>query len=141
MQKSTLNSVLAGDRMLRLMEASSQGKQYYSVDDLMTDLRGGIFSELKTNAPIDIYRRNLQKLYVTKLSELLTPGTVSVGSSSRSRTRQLDLNDTDLPSITRGQLMSLKGALKAAAAKSTDKLSKLHLLDLAFRIEQALDPK
>lgn len=141
MQKSTLNSVLAGDRMLRLMEASSQGKQYYSVDDLMTDLRGGIFSELKTNAPIDIYRRNLQKLYVTKLSELLTPGTVSVGSSSRSRTRQLDLNDTDLPSITRGQLMSLKVALKAAAAKSTDKLSKLHLLDLAFRIEQALDPK
>jgi hypothetical protein len=29
------------------MEASSQGKQYYSVDDLMTDLRNGIFSELK----------------------------------------------------------------------------------------------
>ncbi|NRT11989.1 zinc-dependent metalloprotease [Flavobacterium sp. 14A] len=141
MQKSTLNSVLAGDRMLRLMEASSQGKQYYSVDDLMTDLRDGIFSELKTNAPIDMYRRNLQKLYVSKLSEMLTPGTVSVGSSSRSKTRQLDLNDTDLPSITRGQLMSLKVALKAAAAKSTDKLSKLHLLDLAFRIEQALDPK
>jgi hypothetical protein len=24
--------------MVRLMEASSQGKEYYSVDDLMTDL-------------------------------------------------------------------------------------------------------
>jgi hypothetical protein len=35
MQKSTLNSVLAGDRMVRLMEASSAGKQYYSVDDLI----------------------------------------------------------------------------------------------------------
>jgi hypothetical protein len=46
MQKSTLNSVLAGDRMVRLMEASSQGKEYYSVE-LMTDLRNGIFSELK----------------------------------------------------------------------------------------------
>jgi hypothetical protein len=46
MQKSTLNSVLAGDRMVRLMEASSQGKEYYSVDEL-TDLRNGIFSELK----------------------------------------------------------------------------------------------
>jgi hypothetical protein len=33
MQKSTLNSVLAGDRMVRLMEASSQGKEYYSVDN------------------------------------------------------------------------------------------------------------
>ena len=146
MQKSTLNSVLAGDRMVRLMEASSQGKQYYSVDDLMTDLRNGIFSELKTNAPIDIYRRNMQKLYVSKLSEMLTPGNTSVrsnpvGSSSRPVTRQLNLNETDLPSITRGQLISLKSALKASAAKSTDKLSRLHLLDLAFRIEQALDPK
>ncbi|MDG2431751.1 zinc-dependent metalloprotease, partial [Flavobacterium sp.] len=145
-QKSTLNSVLAGDRMVRLMEASSQGKQYYSVDDLMTDLRNGIFTELKTNAPIDIYRRNLQKLYVGKLCDLLTPGNTSVrsnpvGSSSRPRTRQLDLNETDLPSITRGQLISLKSALKVAAAQSTDKLSKLHLQDLAFRIEKALDPK
>jgi hypothetical protein len=32
--------------MVRLMEASSQGKEY-SVDELMTDLRNGIFSELK----------------------------------------------------------------------------------------------
>jgi hypothetical protein len=50
--------------MVRLMEASSQGKEYYSVDELMTDLRNGIFSELKTNAPIDIYRRNMQKNYM-----------------------------------------------------------------------------
>ena len=146
MQKSTLNSVLAGDRMVRLMEASSQGKEFYSVDDLMTDLRNGIFSELKTNAPIDIYRRNMQKLYVGKLIDLLTPGNTSVrsipvGASSRPRTRQLDLDETDLPSITRGQLISLKSALKASALKTTDKLSKLHLQDLAFRIEKALDPK
>jgi hypothetical protein len=40
--------------MVRLMEASSLGKEYHSVDDMMTDLRNGIFSELKTNATIDI---------------------------------------------------------------------------------------
>jgi hypothetical protein len=43
----------------------------------MTDLRNGIFSELKTNAPIDIYRRNMQKLYVSKLCDLLAPVYIS----------------------------------------------------------------
>jgi hypothetical protein len=51
------------------------------------------------------------------------------------------LNQTDLPSIARGQLVGLKASVKAAAARSTDRLSKLHLLDLAARIENALDPK
>jgi hypothetical protein len=40
--QSTLNSVLAETEWF-FMEASSQGKQYYSVDDLMTDLSNGIF--------------------------------------------------------------------------------------------------
>jgi hypothetical protein len=146
MQKSTLSSLLAGDRMVRLMEASSLGKEYYSVDDMMTDLRNGIFSELKTNAAIDIYRRNMQKLYVNKLIDLLTPGnttvrSVPVGVAYGSKSRTVNLNETDLPSITRGQLINLKNSLKASAVVSKDKLSRLHLQDLAFRIEKALDPK
>jgi hypothetical protein len=50
----------------------------------MTDLKG-IFSELNGNSPIDMYRRNVQKLYVDKLIELLKPGTTvvrSVGATS-----------------------------------------------------------
>jgi hypothetical protein len=68
MQDATLNSLLAGDRMVRLMETSSVSKDNYSVDELMTDLNKGIFSELKENkSSIDIYRRNIQKLYVDKI--------------------------------------------------------------------------
>ncbi|MFT4973953.1 MAG: hypothetical protein ACI9JY_003166, partial [Saprospiraceae bacterium] len=62
MQDATLNSLLAGDRMVRLMETSSVSKDNYSVDELMTDLNRGIFSELKNKNSIDIYRRNIQKL-------------------------------------------------------------------------------
>jgi hypothetical protein len=43
MQDATLNSLLAGDRMVRLMETSSVSKDNYSVDELMTDLNKGIF--------------------------------------------------------------------------------------------------
>jgi hypothetical protein len=146
MQESTLSNVLAGDRMVRLFEGSSIRKNNYSVDELMSDLRNGIFAELKSNAPIDMHRRNLQKVFIDKVTGLLNPGnttvrSVPVGVTYGFNTKNVNLNQTDLPSIARGQLVSLKSNIKAAAAKSTDRLSKLHLLDLVSRIDKALDPK
>lgn len=146
MQESTLSNLLAGDRMVRLFEGSSINKNNYTVDELMTDVRNGIFTELKSNKPIDIYRRNLQKVFIDKVTGLLNPGNASVrsvpvGVTYGFNSRTVNLNQTDLPSIARGQLVSLKSNIKAAAAKSTDRLSKLHLLDLVSRIDKALDPK
>jgi hypothetical protein len=43
MQDATLTSLLAGDRMVRLLETSTASKDNYSVDELMTDLRKGFF--------------------------------------------------------------------------------------------------
>jgi len=132
--------------MVRLMEGSSINKNNYSVDELMTDLRLGIFAELKSQASIDIFRRNLQKLYIDKVAALLNPGTaqvrsIPVGVTYGFKTRVVNLNQTDLPSIARGQLLSLKDSLKVASAGTIDRLSKLHVLDLIARIDKALDPK
>jgi hypothetical protein len=101
--------------MVRLLETSTASKDNYSVE-LMTDLKGD-FSELNGNSPIDMYRRNVQKLYVDKLIELLKPGTTvvrsaPVGATSGFTTRKVNLAQTDLPSIARGQLLSLKSDLK-----------------------------
>jgi hypothetical protein len=146
MQDATLNSLLAGDRMVRLMETSSISKDNYSVDELMTDLKKGIFSELKNKNSIDIYRRNIQKLYVDKMIELLNPGEASVravpvGVTYGFNTRKVNLAQTDLPSISRGQLNSLKTELKLSTDRMTDRISRYHVLDLIYRIEQGLDPK
>lgn len=139
LQGATLNSLLAGDRLIRLLETSSLSKKNYSVDELMSDLRRGIFSELNTNAAIDIYRRNLQKLYVNNLIEALDNGDKK--SASGLNRRLVNYNETDIPSIARGQLNELKSKLKLGAASNTDRLSKFHLLDLVAKISQALDPK
>lgn len=146
MQDATLSNLLVGDRMVRLMEGSSINKNNYSVDELMTDLRLGIFAELKSQASIDIFRRNLQKLFIDKVAALLNPGTaqvrsIPVGVTYGFKTRVVNLNQTDLPSIARGQLLSLKDSLKVASAGTNDRLSKLHVLDLIARIDKALDPK
>lgn len=137
-QDGTLSSLLAGDRLVRLLETSSQNKANYSVDELMSDLRKGIFSEIRANAPIDIYRRNLQKLFVSKLIETMSTEKTNVTFFSG---RRIVLADTDIPSIARGQLNELKNQLKAAASGSSDRLTKFHLNDLVARIENAMKPK
>ncbi|UQD56777.1 zinc-dependent metalloprotease [Flavobacterium sp. K5-23] len=146
MQDATLSSLLAGDRVVRLIETSSTNKNNYSIDELMDDLKNGIFSELKSNTSIDIYRRNIQKLYVDKMIGLLKPGNASVrsvpvGVTYGFTTRNVNLSQTDLPSVSRGQLVILKNEMKLAATKMTDRMSKFHLLDLVSRIENALNPR
>ena len=146
MQDATLSSLLAGDRMVRLLETSATSKDNYSVDELISDLNKGIFSELKGASSIDMYRRNIQKLYVDKLIELLKPGTASVravpvGVTYGFSTRRVNLAQTDLPSIARGQLNALKNELKMSSARMSDRMSKYHVQDLTSRIGLALDPK
>ncbi len=139
LQGGTLNSLLAGDRLIRLLETSSLNKKNYSVDELMSDLRTGIFSELNTNAAIDIYRRNLQKLYVNNLIEALDNDNKKTASGLNRR--PVSYNETDIPSIARGQLNELKNKLKLGAVTNADRLSKFHLSDLVAKINLALDPK
>jgi hypothetical protein len=145
-QDFTLSSLLAGDRAVRLMESGAAGAGNYTLDEMMTDLRSGIFSELKTKTSIDIYRRNIQKVFVDRVAALLKPGnamvrSVPVGVTYGFSTRVVNLAQTDLPSIARGQLIDLKNEMKAASSRMTDKLSKYHLQDLIARIDMALDPK
>ncbi|UOX33138.1 zinc-dependent metalloprotease [Flavobacterium sediminilitoris] len=138
LQDRTLSSLLDGDRLVRLIETSSLSKKNYSVDELMSDLRKGIFSEVKTNAPIDIYRRNLQKLFVENVIKALD---IDKKATARFNRKTIKLSETDIPSIARGQLTELKSQLKVAASLTSDRLSKFHLQDLVSRIDTALNPK
>jgi hypothetical protein len=129
LQDRVISSLLAGDRAVRLMEANSASASNYSLDELMMDLRQGIFSELKSKTTIDIYRRNLQKVMIDRVAALLNPGTtavraIPVGITYGYNIRLVDLSKTDLPSIARGTLVSLRSELKAAAPRFTDKMSK-----------------
>ena len=136
-QDGTLSSLLSLDRMARLMETSSMNKANYSIDELLSDLKRGIFSELRTNTAIDVYRRNLQKAFVSKLIDAISLDKSAVANFNG---RRIVIADTDLPSIARGHLIELRSQLKAANALATDRLSKFHIADLVARIDKALNP-
>jgi hypothetical protein len=142
LQDNTLASILSSGRLTRMATASNRFANAYSVDELLSDLKKGIWSELPARKKIDGYRRNLQKSYVERMISLL-------GSSGSSLTISMtgaissgpDPKKTDVTSVVRAQLASLRSEASAAAAGSTDNMTKYHLQDVAERIKRALDPK
>lgn len=135
MQARTLDNILDFGRLARMIENESiNGKESYSLLEMMEDLRNGIFSELKTGEAIDTYRRNLQRAYIERLAYLMTKE-----QEGRNRT-EIDVNQSDIRSVARAELKSLDGNLRNSIARTSDKMSKIHLLDLRERINVILNP-
>jgi hypothetical protein len=143
MQSNLLSNVLSVSRLNRMMESTNRfGNSAYSVIELLSDLKSGIWQELRTGRVIDMYRRNLQKNYVDRMIALLptaTPPqaptgaiTISFGPNTR---------NTDIPSIARGHLTDLQTEIRAASRRTNDRLSRYHLMDLDKRIDLVLNPR
>jgi hypothetical protein len=91
---------------------------------------------------IDVYRRNLQKSYVNVLSNLLNPAeiTINIGGGGPNIVPSLNTDKSDIKSLVRAHLASLRAEINAAAAAITDPMSKYHLQDVSKRIDDALNP-
>jgi len=144
-QDNILRSLLSPSRLYRLTVCTGRyGAAAYSVDDLLTDAKRGVWSELPTGAPIDIYRRNLQKVYIEALGNLVNPAPPTAPPAGLPRGLVIftgDTRNTDVPSVARAQLVELRSEITAAIPKETDKVSKYHLQDVLERIKEALNPK
>ncbi|MDE3252900.1 MAG: zinc-dependent metalloprotease, partial [Bacteroidota bacterium] len=144
-QANTLNSLLDGQRLFRLVESSMRfGAGTYSLDEMMTDVRKGIWSELATKKAIDPYRRNLQKVYVEKLISLINPPAINPAAAALAAAfggaPPVNISNTDVTSVARGELKSLQSEINAAIPGMSDKMSKYHLQDMADRIKEAFTP-
>lgn len=148
-QEGALGSLLTLDRLNRMQYCADRfgADKAYSALEMMNDLQNDLFSELKANKAIDNYRRMLQKSYVEKLNNLLNPppaGGISIiiGGGGFSNPYASGANSrSDVYSIARAQLTQLRAQVNAAAATNADRMSKIHLQDLAEKIKRALDPK
>jgi hypothetical protein len=138
-QDNMLNRLLGSRTLTKLLEnEAAAGNAAYQVNELLTDLKKGIWSELPGRRTIDIYRRNLQKSYVLALTNLLNAGTTATVSGTNITTTSMD--KTDIKSIVRAHLTTLRGESNAAANASTDAMTRYHLQDIVKRIDNALNP-
>ena len=127
-QVRVLNSLLSSARINRLVEQESlDGTTAYRPLDFLADVRKGIWTEIYNGAgiKIDAYRRNLQRAYIATLADRVNGRTAAVD---------------DVRAFFRGELKTLDGELRLAAARTSDRATRLHLEDVRTQIERALDP-
>lgn len=146
LQDAILNRLLSTRNLSKLIDAEeAKGNKAYAITDLFSDLKKGIWTELPGRIKIDVYRRNLQKSYINILDDLLNPPKSSgasgiiimvLGGGSTTSTEK-----SDIRSVARAHLSSLRNEVKAAAAGISDPMSRYHLQDIVTRIDNSLNPK
>lgn len=143
LQDNILGNLLGTRTLTKLLDAEAVlGNSAYQLTALLSDLKKGIWSELATRKPIEIYRRNLQKSYVNILNSLLNPGTgPSISFSGIIISGSTASDKSDIKSVVRAHLGSLRTEINATVPLITDPMTKYHLQDELKRIDKALNPK
>ena len=137
-QSRTLNSLLDFGKMARLIENEAiNGKNAYSLIEMMTDLRKGIFNEVYKNKTIDVYRRNLQLAYLDRISYLMSNEQGSTPSWARNYVTSVKVSQSDIRTVAANQLIELRKDLKKHKNKS-DKMTKMHLEMVQNKISSIL---
>jgi hypothetical protein len=141
LQDATLANLFNTARMSRMVVGSSRDNNAYTLDEMLNDVKKGVWGELANKKVTDMYKRSLQKSYVEKLSGILdqlksTPtGTLATAIGT---VPSLDIKKSDITSIVRGNLVQLQNEIKTAIPSVTDRLTKLHFQDVLERIKDGL---
>ncbi|WP_299665127.1 zinc-dependent metalloprotease [uncultured Polaribacter sp.] len=125
-QNRFLRTILNANTLKRMIDMEVIQDNNYALVDLMGDLRKGIFSETSTTKNVDIYRRNLQKSFISRMETLMKDPAVK---------------NTDISSVVRGELTTLKYQLNTASKRAVNKITKYHYKDAVVMIDEILDPK
>jgi len=125
-QGRTLRILLLNDRLNRIIENGQiNGSEAYDIELFFQDLQNGIFGN--TVKKEDVYRRNLQRMYVDNLIE-------------KAKSDDSDIKNTDISAVVRSALMKIKKKLRSSGEYNSDSITGAHFQELVSRIE-ALDRK
>jgi predicted Zn-dependent protease with MMP-like domain len=136
LQARHLNSVMSFERIGRLMDAEIMGTANYKALDLLGDMRRGIWKEASLGSNVTIYRRNLQRAYIERMSYLMKEEIKSGRPSDYYNVAQ-----SDVRGLVRGELTTLKATLSVAKTKAVNAETKYHYEDAIKRIDLILNPK
>lgn len=134
-----LNQLLDPGRMQRLIESEVFDGGAYPLIEYLDDLKAGIWSELPNAAPIDTYRRNLHRAYVERLEWLMTNEPPTPPAFLGNSVTRVDVSQSDIRPLARAQLMEIRTEARRAAQQTRDRMTRLHLEDIAERVDKILE--
>ncbi len=147
-QAGVVNSLLGMARMNRLIEfeaLAATPREAYTLADLLSDMRAGIFGELNQGSVrVNVYRRNLQRSFIATVDARLNPppATVPAGLPPGFVLPPTPLAaNSDVRGALRAALQDLDAQAAAALPKAGDAMTRIHLRDLRTEIARILDPK
>jgi hypothetical protein len=143
-QVAVLNNLLEPRRMQRLIEEQNIAPGSYTLSELFGDVHAAIWTELAAGSRIDNYRRNLQRGWLERMSFLMTselpPTNFPPGFNPPAGFVNVSVAQSDIRAFARGELTDLRGQIRTALPKVTDRETRLHLNDVLARIENILNP-
>jgi hypothetical protein len=129
-QASIMNGLLQTARLDRMVEqVALDGSAAYSPLDFLTELRNGVFAEItKPGANIDIFRRNLQRTYLSTIDNRLNGATAP---------------SAEVRSLLKGELRAVGEAVDNALQRggTRDEVTMRHLRDIIDEVATILDPR
>ncbi len=126
-QRDVLNRLYDGLLLARLqdLELRTAADEVFTMDELFVGLRQAIWSELNEGASVNSFRRNLQRVHLRILTDLV----LRAGSAPE-----------DARTLARADLKKLNERIESALGRGTmDAYTQAHLDETQARIEAALE--
>lgn len=121
-QDRVLNSLLSPNTISRLaLNEAMYGDKAYRLIDYFNDIDAGMWTELREEKPIDVYRRNLQRAYIEALIELS-------GKSGKAY--------RDAGPIVKNKLTEIHAAIRKGVRKADDPMTEYHLKFIERRLSE-----
>jgi hypothetical protein len=144
-QARTLSSLVANAKLQRLVEyeaLATNKSDVYSLGEMLTDVRRGLWKEIYSGAPIDAYRRRLQATYIEAMASKIKPPATSAQDAQIAAILGLGAASTrDFRPLLKDEMRTLDGELAAAIGKTSDRVSRAHLSDVRDQIKAMLAVK
>jgi hypothetical protein len=146
--QTTVLTTLFNDRRLeRLVEFQAvdlENGDGYGLEDMLADVRGGIWSELAAQrVTMDAFRRELQRSYLAAVRGKLNPPAAAtpVGLPAQVAVQVGPARATsDIKAAFRSELRALDAAIQRALSRAGDRMTRAHLEDARDQIKEILEP-
>jgi hypothetical protein len=139
-QSRSLGALVSNAKLQRMVEQeqlATNKATVYTLGEMLTDLRRGLWKEIYAGQPIDAYRRRLQAAYLDAMSSKIKPPAAAAlpagfpggagGASAR-----------DFRGLLKDEMRILDRELAAAIGRTSDRTTRTHLQDARDEITEML---
>ncbi len=142
-QVRSLGSLLSNDRLQRMLEfeaLAANKRDVYPVANFLADVRSGLWKELNSGAPIDAFRRRLQRVYLETMNTKINPPAPAPGGQGGGGGfgQQAPVGTADFRPILKAEMRALDASLAAAIGRTSDTMTRAHLQDARDQIKEML---